>query len=92
MDTAKIAKEIIIEKIEEKLNKYPLLMETNDIKEVLGIRNKPQLYDMLGKGQIPGAQKIPGMGWRINRDVFFTWLYSGETGESKPFKSVRRLE
>ena len=91
MNTNQIAKEIITEKVEEKLNQYPLLMNKDDVMPFLGLSTSQQLYNILNSHGIPGAQKIPGIGWRFNRDVFFTWLYSGEA-ESKPFKPVRRVK
>jgi hypothetical protein len=71
------AKEIIEKRVSEEVKKYPLLMKVDEVKEVLEISDDGQIYKMLNRDQVPGGKKIPGLGWRINRDVFFTWLYSG---------------
>lgn len=70
------AKEIIKQRVNEEVDKYPLLMKVDQVKNILEIKDDGQIYKMLNKGQVPGGKKIPGLGWRINRDVFFTSLYS----------------
>ena len=40
--------------------------------------SQTQAYIALEKGNIPGTKKIPGLGWRINRDIFLAWLYCEE--------------
>jgi hypothetical protein len=76
------ADEIINELLENKFNikmdKYPLLMDKNDVLPLLGLSTSQQLYNILNNSGLPGAKKIPGIGWRINRDVFFAWLYKNE--------------
>ena len=78
MDFTQAAKEILQERIEKEVSKHSLLMKVNETQEVLGIDDHAQMYRMMNNDNVPGAQKIPGMGWRINRDIFFMWLYFGE--------------
>lgn len=69
-------KEIIEKRVNEEVNKHPLLMKVDEVKDILEIKDDGQIYKMLNNGQVPGGKKIPGLGWRINRDIFFTSLYS----------------
>lgn len=71
------AKEVLLQLIQEEKEKYPFSFKVKEIIPFLN-SNKSQVYDAVKKGKIPGAQKIEGLGWRINRDVFLAWLYSQE--------------
>ncbi len=72
--------EIIKKMLEESRCKYPLTLRAKDISEILGCKNKSQVYRLVKR--IPGAKKIESLGWRIPRDQFFVWYYfsQGETG------------
>ncbi|MFW6047449.1 MAG: helix-turn-helix domain-containing protein [Candidatus Woesearchaeota archaeon] len=64
----------------EKINpneqeKYPIALKVTDLMKILDTSDTT-IYLKLKKGEIPGARKIPGIGWRINRDEFLNWLYS----------------
>lgn len=56
------AKEILMELISKEQEKYPFSLKV------------PHLMELLNASDTA----IKGIGWRINRDVFLTWLYSGE--------------
>lgn len=72
--------EIIKKMLEETRNRYPLTLRAEDISEILGCKNKSQVYRLVKR--IPGAKKIESLGWRIPRDQFFAWYYfsQGEMG------------
>lgn len=76
MDFELIAKEIIKKRVDQEIEKHSLLMKVSEVKEILDIHDDGQIYKMLNNEQIPGGKKIPGLGWRVNRDKFFIWLYS----------------
>ncbi|PTX14570.1 hypothetical protein SAMN04488598_1654 [Halanaerobium congolense] len=76
MNFEQITKEIIKKRVDQEVEKHSLLMKVSEVKEILDIHDDGQIYKMLNNDQIPGAKKIPGLGWRINRDIFFIWLYS----------------
>lgn len=71
------AKEILMELISKEQEKYPMSLKVKDIIPLLNC-SQTQAYEALNACKIPGAKKIEGLGWRINRDIFFTWLYSNE--------------
>ena len=71
------SKEILMELIREEREKYPKSMDYKHVMEILDTSNNT-VYDKLKKGEIPGGRNIPGIGWRINRDVFFAWYYTAE--------------
>lgn len=71
-----IVKEIIEKRVDQEIEKHSLLMKVSEVKQILDIHDDGQIYKMLNNDQIPGAKKIPGLGWRVNRDEFFIWLYS----------------
>ena len=74
------AKEVLLELVKEERNKYPMTIDAEQLKDILGMNDKSQIYRQLSKDEnsYPSAQKIPGMGWRFNRDIILTWLYSKE--------------
>lgn len=63
--------------IEKEQKKYPVSLKVPDLMEILDTSDTT-VYLKLRKGEIPGARKISGIGWRINRDIFLTWFYSNE--------------
>ena len=71
------AKEVLTELVQAEQKKYPIALKVPQITRILGTSDVT-IYAKLEKDEIPGAKKIPGIGWRINRDVFLTWLYSKE--------------
>lgn len=71
------AKEVLVEMIKAEQQKYPMSLKVKDIIPLLNC-SQTQAYEALNACKIPGAKKIEGLGWRINRDIFFTWLYSNE--------------
>ena len=74
------AKEVLLELIQTQIDKYPMMIDAEQLKEILDMNHKSQIYRQLQKDPnvYPSAQKIPGMGWRFNRDIILTWLYSKE--------------
>ncbi len=72
--------EVLMKLIQREQQKYPFSLKTKNVIELMNC-SQTQAYEALERGDIPGARKIPGMGWRINRDVFLTWLYSEEVRE-----------
>lgn len=72
-----MAKEILMELISKEQEKYPFSLKVPHLMELLNASDTA-IYEKLERGEIPGARKYKGIGWRINRDVFLTWLYSGE--------------
>lgn len=70
-------KEVIFELVQAEQKKYPFSLKTKDIIEIMNC-SQSQAYEALTAGKIPGAKKIDGLGWRINRDILFTWLYTKE--------------
>lgn len=72
-----MAKEVLMELISKEQEKYPMSLKVKDIIPLLNC-SQTQAYEALNACKIPGAKKIEGLGWRINRDIFFTWLYSNE--------------
>ena len=71
------AKEVLLELIREDIEKYPFSLKWEHVMKLLDI-SKPTVYKKLNAGEIPGAICIEGVGWRINRNIFLTWLYSKE--------------
>ena len=70
-------KEVLMELISKEQEKYPFSLKVPHLMELLNASDTA-IYEKLERGEIPGARKYKGIGWRINRDVFLTWLYSGE--------------
>ena len=70
-------KEVLLELIQAERNKYPIALKVPDIMEMLDTSDVT-VYKKLKNGEIPGGKNISGIGWRINRDTFLTWLYSKE--------------
>jgi hypothetical protein len=68
---------LLLELICREQKKYPVSLKSKDIVKIMNCC-RTQGYELLEGGDIPGARKIPGLGWRINRDVFLTWLYGRE--------------
>lgn len=68
---------MLLELIREEREKYPFSLSWEHVMELLDI-SKPTVYKKLKAGEIPGAKYIDGIGWRVNRDLFLTWLYCGE--------------
>jgi hypothetical protein len=75
-------KEVLLQLIKAEQEKYPFSLKAKMLPEIMNCEIE-QIYRMLAKGEIPGAQKIKGLGWRINRDVLLTWLYSENEREVK---------
>ena len=73
MDT----KEILLELIQAERKKHSASLKVPDVMELLDTSDVT-VYKKLKNGEIPGGKKISGIGWRINRDVFLTWLYAKE--------------
>lgn len=71
------AEKILMELISKEQEKYPFSLKVPHLMELLNASDTA-IYEKLERGEIPGARKYKGIGWRINRDVFLTWLYSGE--------------
>jgi hypothetical protein len=76
-DITLTAREILETKINETADKYPPALKTKHLLEIMNCY-KAELYPLLNNGQIPAAKKIPGLGWRIPRDVFLSWWYGNE--------------
>lgn len=72
-----MAKEVLMELISKEQEKYPFSLKVPHLMELLNASDTA-IYEKLERGEIPGAKKYKGIGWRINRDVFLTWLYSNE--------------
>ena len=71
------AKEVLLELIQAERKKYPVALKVPDVMKLLDTSDVT-IYKKLRNGEIPGGKNISGIGWRINRDVFLTWLYSKE--------------
>ena len=71
------AKEVLLELIQAERKKYPASLKVPDIMRLLDTSDVT-VYKKLKNGELPGGKKISGIGWRINRDVFLTWLYAKE--------------
>ena len=76
-------KEVLRDLMQEQIDKYPFTLEANDLAKILNLKDKSQIYRQLSKDKnsYPSAQKIPGIGWRFNRDIILTWLYSKEVND-----------
>ncbi|MFW6016502.1 MAG: helix-turn-helix domain-containing protein [bacterium] len=74
---ANLYKDLFAKFINDQQEIYPISMKTKDLSEILNC-STTQVYKSLKKGLIPGAKNINGIGWRINRDIFFSWLYLKE--------------
>lgn len=66
--------------ISEMRSELPFVLEAKEVVAMLKSSEKT-VYRKLNAGEIPGGKNIPGIGWRINRDIFLTWLYTTEGGE-----------
>lgn len=82
------AREILEEKINEKIAEYPSSLKPKHLQEILSnekgeLYSKTQVYELLNNKKIPGAKKIEGMGWRIPALTFFAWWYGNENEEVK---------
>ena len=66
--------ETLLTLVQAEQKKYPIMLKVSQITRMLDTSDVT-VYEKLKKGEIPGAKHIPGIGWRITRDVFFTWLY-----------------
>jgi len=84
-------KSVLDERINEKINDYPSALKPADIMEIMNT-SQARTYEALNRGDIPGAKKIKGFGWRIPKETFFAWWYGEEVKEKKPFKPVRRVK
>ena len=71
------AREIIEKKISEKIDNYPSALKPTDIMEIMNT-SQARTYEALNRGDIPGAKKIKGFGWRIPKETFFAWWYGKE--------------
>jgi predicted DNA-binding transcriptional regulator AlpA len=79
------AKEVLIHLIQEHQTGLSFSLKVPKIAELLGA-SEWAVYEKLGRGEVPGARKIPGIGWRINRDIFLTWLYTQEMEKDPAYK------
>jgi hypothetical protein len=69
------AREILEKKMDEFIDKYPSALKPKDIMEIMNT-TQARTYEALNRGDIPGAKKIKGFGWRIPRETFFIWWFS----------------
>ena len=74
------AKEVLLELIREDIEKYPFSLKWEHVMKLLDI-SKPTVYKKLNAGEIPGANYIEGIGWRINRNILLTYLYCEEVND-----------
>jgi|Wag4MinimDraft_11_1082651.scaffolds.fasta_scaffold06142_2 hypothetical protein len=84
-------KSVLDERINEKIDDYPSALKPADIMEIMNT-SQARTYEALNRGDIPGAKKIKGFGWRIPKETFFVWWYGNNVNEKKPFKKVRRVK
>ena len=73
IDYEKLALKTLITLIEKRRKNLPHSLEVPDVMKELNAK-KDSVYGKLNRGEIPGAQKIPGIGWRVNTDIFLAWL------------------
>ncbi|MFW6047186.1 MAG: helix-turn-helix domain-containing protein [Candidatus Woesearchaeota archaeon] len=71
------AKEVLLELVKENRDSLPFSLKAKDLIKLMNC-SRTQAYTALENGTIPGAKKIEGLGWRINREIFLTWLCSQE--------------
>jgi len=80
VDITLTAREILEKKIDEAIEKYPETLKAKHAEKIMNC-TQPQLNILLNDGEIPGAKKLPGLGWRIPRETFFAWWYGKEENE-----------
>ena len=80
------AKEILMELISKEQEKYPFSLKVPHLMELLNASDTA-IYEKLERGEIPGARKYKGIGWRAPRDVILAWLYGQELHDD-PEKEV----
>ncbi|SDI96963.1 hypothetical protein SAMN04515654_12158 [Halanaerobium congolense] len=71
------AKEILEKKIDAAIAKYPTGMKPYHLEEIMSC-SKSQVYEFLNNYDIPGAKKLPSLGWRIPRETFLAWWFGEE--------------
>ena len=76
------AKNALLTLIREQQEKYPPSLKVKNVMEIMNCC-KSQAYESINKGLIPGAKKIPGLGWRVNRDMLLIWIYASEHVEEE---------
>lgn len=54
----------------------PILMTVTEVADLLRVSTKA-VYDMVRRGQLPGARKVGGS-WRFHRDKLLDWI-AGES-------------
>jgi len=81
------AKEILQQKIDDMIQKYPASLKPKDIQEIMNC-SQTQAYDLLNNSEIPSAKKLDGLGWRIPRETFLAWWY----GEEVERRNIRRIK
>lgn len=74
-DIALTAREILENKIDTAIQKYPTALRPEHIQNILDC-SRTSAYTALPN--IPGAKKIDGLGWRIPKETFFAWWYGKE--------------
>ena len=79
------AKEVLEEQIGQSREELPFSLKVKHIVELTN-SSKPQVYEMLDRDIIPGAKKVPGLGWRIPRDVFLSWWYGNKLEQKLEMK------
>lgn len=79
------AREILEKKIDEAIQKYPTGMKPYHLEEIMSC-SQSQVYEFLNNYDIPGAKKLPSLGWRIPRETFLAWWYGKEVVHKKKKK------
>lgn len=74
------AREILEKKINEAVANYPTALKAKHLPQIMNC-HKPEVYRLLEKGRVPGAKKLPGLGWRIPTLPFFAWFYGNRKDE-----------
>ena len=74
------AREILEKRINKTADKYPPALKPKHLQQIMshkmeGLASKTQVNNLLNSGHIPAAKKLPGLGWRIPRDVFLSWWF-----------------
>jgi len=80
-------KEVLMQLIKEEQQKYPFSLKVPDLMQLLNASDTA-VYEKLERGEIPGAKKYKGIGWRVPRDLVLAWLY-GQELEKDLTKEVR---
>lgn len=82
IDYEELAIKALITLIEKRRNKLPHSLKVPEVADELNA-SEDSVYIKLNRGEIPGASKIPGIGWRVNTDIFLAWLCATDLEKTK---------